>query len=372
MRFDLLTDTVEMRDRAEHPAGSDAPGRPPRGRRHRRAARRQLQLPHDPRPLPHRADPHLRAVLGRRRRRRAASPRSARGRSPASVRPTSCSATSSCSSRRCPAPSARATAPPAAARHPTVAASGSPPAGATCTGGSGPASTSSSTASPTGSTSSDRPSTRATSSSSPSDADNTAYALARITGESIELVERGQGTDPWDPSKVVFCGAGPATPRRLRPEDHHDVARARRPPPRQRPSPSRPHRRCCPPIRRIGGAAPAPTAATLPATGPTDGHLPLVGLALLVAALLLLVLGRDLPCRCTQLATQNAEADGLRSAGLDGELLLDGGDEPSSSGATIGREAGDDLAVGREHELLEVPAHVAVVALGVGDRVSCS
>ena len=43
------------------------------------------------------------------------------------------------------------------------------------------------------------------------DDDNTAYALARITGEEIELVERGQGTDPWDPRKVVFCGAGPAT-----------------------------------------------------------------------------------------------------------------------------------------------------------------
>jgi hypothetical protein len=43
------------------------------------------------------------------------------------------------------------------------------------------------------------------------DTDNAAYALARITGESIELIERGQGTDPWDPSRVVFCGAGPAT-----------------------------------------------------------------------------------------------------------------------------------------------------------------
>jgi LPXTG-motif cell wall-anchored protein len=43
------------------------------------------------------------------------------------------------------------------------------------------------------------------------DSDNTSYALARVTGETIDLIERGQGSDPWDTNKTVFCGAGPAT-----------------------------------------------------------------------------------------------------------------------------------------------------------------
>ena len=40
----------------------------------------------------------------------------------------------------------------------------------------------------------------------------------------------------------------------------------------------------------------------------------------------------------------------------------------ASSGSTVRAEAGDDLAARRDEELLEVPADVAGVALGVGDR----
>ena len=40
--------------------------------------------------------------------------------------------------------------------------------------------------------------------------DNSAYALVRIVGEHITLLERGQGAGPWDPRKVLFTGAGPA------------------------------------------------------------------------------------------------------------------------------------------------------------------
>jgi hypothetical protein len=42
------------------------------------------------------------------------------------------------------------------------------------------------------------------------DADNSAYALIRIRGRQVELVERGQGTSHLDPVKVVFTGLGPA------------------------------------------------------------------------------------------------------------------------------------------------------------------
>jgi hypothetical protein len=42
------------------------------------------------------------------------------------------------------------------------------------------------------------------------DADNSAYALVRIAGERVDPIERGQGTSPWDPRKVVFDGSGPA------------------------------------------------------------------------------------------------------------------------------------------------------------------
>lgn len=34
--------------------------------------------------------------------------------------------------------------------------------------------------------------------------DNAAYALVQVTGESVRIVERGQGTSPWDPRKKVF------------------------------------------------------------------------------------------------------------------------------------------------------------------------
>jgi hypothetical protein len=40
--------------------------------------------------------------------------------------------------------------------------------------------------------------------------DNTAYALIRVVGERIDLLERGQGSSPWDPQKVVFRGSGPS------------------------------------------------------------------------------------------------------------------------------------------------------------------
>jgi hypothetical protein len=42
------------------------------------------------------------------------------------------------------------------------------------------------------------------------EADNAAYAYIRITGEVIDILERGQGTSPWDPARVVFSGPGPA------------------------------------------------------------------------------------------------------------------------------------------------------------------
>jgi hypothetical protein len=127
------------------------------------------------------------------------------------------------------------------------------------------------------------------------DTDNTSYALARITGEDIELLERGQGTDPWDPHKTVFCGAGPATRDRFGPAittaaksggvctesvlsstvslDVPVVA----------------------PVDVVSAsAAPATGAApsgSLPATGGEAG-LAAVGVVLLVAAVALLVLGR--------------------------------------------------------------------------------
>ncbi len=34
--------------------------------------------------------------------------------------------------------------------------------------------------------------------------DNAAYAYVQITGESVRIIERGQGTSPWDPRKKVF------------------------------------------------------------------------------------------------------------------------------------------------------------------------
>jgi hypothetical protein len=43
------------------------------------------------------------------------------------------------------------------------------------------------------------------------ESDNTSYAYVRVTGQRVDLLERGQGTDPWDPNKLVFKGAGPAS-----------------------------------------------------------------------------------------------------------------------------------------------------------------
>lgn len=40
--------------------------------------------------------------------------------------------------------------------------------------------------------------------------DNVSYAYVQIEGDSIQLLERGWGTDPWDPQKTVFAGPGPA------------------------------------------------------------------------------------------------------------------------------------------------------------------
>ncbi|MCU1593176.1 MAG: hypothetical protein JWO12_568 [Frankiales bacterium] len=34
--------------------------------------------------------------------------------------------------------------------------------------------------------------------------DNAAYAYVQITGDSVRIIERGQGTSPWDPNKKVF------------------------------------------------------------------------------------------------------------------------------------------------------------------------
>jgi hypothetical protein len=40
---------------------------------------------------------------------------------------------------------------------------------------------------------------------------NSAYALVRVNGDTIQEIERGQGLSPWDPHKIVFTGAGPAS-----------------------------------------------------------------------------------------------------------------------------------------------------------------
>lgn len=42
------------------------------------------------------------------------------------------------------------------------------------------------------------------------DTDNVSYAYIQVQGDDILLLERGWGTDPWDPYKVVFSGSGPA------------------------------------------------------------------------------------------------------------------------------------------------------------------
>ena len=42
------------------------------------------------------------------------------------------------------------------------------------------------------------------------ESDNTSYAYIEVTGENVKILERGQGTDPWDTTKIVFAGLGPA------------------------------------------------------------------------------------------------------------------------------------------------------------------
>lgn len=43
--------------------------------------------------------------------------------------------------------------------------------------------------------------------------DNTSYAYIKVVDRTVHLLERGQGTDPWDPDKLVFSGDGPASVR---------------------------------------------------------------------------------------------------------------------------------------------------------------
>jgi hypothetical protein len=42
-------------------------------------------------------------------------------------------------------------------------------------------------------------------------ANNSAYALVRVQGDHVKEIQRGQGLSPWDPHKIVFTGAGPAS-----------------------------------------------------------------------------------------------------------------------------------------------------------------
>jgi Lysyl oxidase len=42
-------------------------------------------------------------------------------------------------------------------------------------------------------------------------ANNSAYALVKVQGDHVQEIERGQGLSPWDPHKIVFTGAGPAS-----------------------------------------------------------------------------------------------------------------------------------------------------------------
>lgn len=66
--------------------------------------------------------------------------------------------------------------------------------------------------------------------------DNTAYALIKVVGERVDLLERGQGESPWDPEKVVFRGRGPtdlgeqpaASPPATEPEPRCLVPRVKR------------------------------------------------------------------------------------------------------------------------------------------------
>ena len=41
--------------------------------------------------------------------------------------------------------------------------------------------------------------------------DNTSYALIKVVGRTVDIIERGRGMDPWDPEKIVYEGDGPAS-----------------------------------------------------------------------------------------------------------------------------------------------------------------
>ena len=51
------------------------------------------------------------------------------------------------------------------------------------------------------------------------DTDNVSYAYIEVQGETVEILERGWGTDPWDDGKVVFAHPGP-THRDPLPDEH--------------------------------------------------------------------------------------------------------------------------------------------------------
>jgi hypothetical protein len=43
------------------------------------------------------------------------------------------------------------------------------------------------------------------------ESDNSAYALVKVVGDKVQLLERGQGSSPFDPDRTVFRGSGPAS-----------------------------------------------------------------------------------------------------------------------------------------------------------------
>ena len=43
------------------------------------------------------------------------------------------------------------------------------------------------------------------------DENNSSYALIKVVGDNVLELERGRGMGPFDPHKVVFHGAGPAS-----------------------------------------------------------------------------------------------------------------------------------------------------------------
>ena len=43
--------------------------------------------------------------------------------------------------------------------------------------------------------------------------DNVSYAYIRVSGDQVDILERGRGRSPWDRRRVVFAGPGPASAR---------------------------------------------------------------------------------------------------------------------------------------------------------------